>query len=98
MFSAGLFINSNMPSLELLRHRTTMSLMAKPVSILTSVLQIRKNHAAARFIFLINELSINFRSSSLQYTWSIYYQYTCTERVSSSLKKDGNGFTTKLDI
>jgi len=41
-----------------------------------------KNHGFARFIFLIDELSINFRSSSLQYTWSIYYQYTCSERVS----------------
>jgi hypothetical protein len=30
-----------------------------------------KNHSSARFIFLINELSINFRSRSLQYTWSV---------------------------
>jgi hypothetical protein len=29
-------------------------------------------------------LSINFRSPSFQYTWSVYYQYTCTEQVNSS--------------
>ncbi len=34
-----------------------------------------KNHSSARFILLINELSINFRSHSLQYTWSVLQIY-----------------------
>ena len=42
-----------------------------------------KNHSSARFTFLINKLSINFRLRPSQYTWSVYYRYTCTEQVNS---------------
>src|SRR2546422_10639853 len=36
-----------------------------------------KIHSFVKFTFLINELSINLRSCSFQYTRSVYRQYTC---------------------
>ena len=44
-----------------------------------------KNHSSARFTFLINKLSINFRLRSSQYTWSVYYQYSCKAQIEIEL-------------
>ena len=50
---------------------------AEPVSILTSLLLIRKIPAARGLSFLSTGCQSIFVSPSFQYTWSVFFQYTC---------------------
>jgi len=43
-----------------------------------------ENYGVVKFNLSNNELSINLDLGSFQYTWSVYYRYTCTEYVNSS--------------
>ena len=39
------------------------------------------NHVCPTFICAINNLSTGFHPRFFQYTWSVYYQYTCTAHL-----------------
>jgi len=44
-----------------------------------------KNHSCPSFIFSTNNLSISLHLRFFQYTWSVYYQYTCTAHYAAAL-------------